>query len=229
MPVPFVSLEGVQKVFDTPRGPFRALDDVTVAVEAGELLAVVGPSGSGKTTLLHVVAGIESATDGAITVGGTDLRTLNTDGLTRWRRRAVGVVFQFFQLLPTLTCLENVVLPMDLEGRLDVRERFERGLALLEEFQVADQADKRPAELSGGQQQRVAIARALANEPALLVADEPSGNLDSVAAENVFRLFRALAAKGTTVIVVTHSAELAEAADRQLLILDGRMVEAQRG
>jgi putative ABC transport system ATP-binding protein len=189
-------------------------------------VAVVGRSGSGKSTLLNLVAGIDRPTSGTVAVGGTGLHDLSHDRLATWRGRTVGVVFQFFQLLPTLTAAENVMLPMDFSGAFPARERRRRALDLLDRVGVRDQADKLPATLSGGQQQRVAIARALANDPPLIVADEPTGNLDSETSAAIFALFGALARDGKTVVIVTHEREAVSGAGRTVTIADGRVATA---
>jgi len=216
-----VRLRGATRRHATAAGSFCALDRVDLDVEAGECVAVVGPSGSGKTTLAHLLTGIEQPTQGEVVVDGQSLHALSQDALAAWRGRRVGVVFQFFQLLPTLTVAENVMLPMDFCGSTPRRERRPRALALLERLHIADQADKLPAALSGGQQQRAAIARALANDPALLVADEPTGNLDSSTAIEVMTLLAALAREGKTVIVVTHERELGRFFTRTISLRDG--------
>ena len=216
-----VRLRGATRRHATAAGSFCAMDRVDLDVDAGECVAVVGPSGSGKTTLAHLLTGIEQPTQGEIVVDGQPLHALSQDALATWRGRRVGVVFQFFQLLPTLTVAENVMLPMDFCGTTPRRERRPRALALLERLHIADQADKLPAALSGGQQQRAAIARALANDPALLVADEPTGNLDSSTAIEVMTLLAALAREGKTVIVVTHERELGRFFTRTISLRDG--------
>src|SRR6185369_9462967 len=202
-----ITLRGVTKTFETPAGKFPALRDVSFDIGRGEFVAIVGRSGSGKSTLLNLIAGLDRPSSGTISVAGTSLADLGHDRLASWRGINVGVVFQFFQLLPTLTVVENVMLPLDLAGRLANGGRRERALELLEQVGVRDQADKLPATLSGGQQQRVAIARALANDPPLLVADEPTGNLDSATSAEIFQLFVSLVARGKTVAVVTHERE----------------------
>ncbi|HEX8154071.1 MAG TPA: ABC transporter ATP-binding protein, partial [Thermoanaerobaculia bacterium] len=183
-------------------------------------VAVVGRSGSGKSTLLNLIGGIDAATSGSVHVGGTAIGTLSAKQLAVWRGRNVGFVFQFFQLLPTLTAAENVMLPMDFCNTFPVRQRRARAIELLGSVGVADQADKLPAALSGGQQQRVAIARALANEPQVVLADEPTGNLDSATARAVLELFRAMSRAGTTVVIATHERDLG-AVDRVVEIVDG--------
>ncbi|MDH3207538.1 MAG: ABC transporter ATP-binding protein, partial [Gemmatimonadota bacterium] len=202
-----------------------ALDGVDLTLGAGELVAVVGPSGSGKSTLLHMISGIDRPTRGEVHVAGTALHELGEDALSSWRCRGVGIVFQFFQLLPTLTSLENVMLPMDFGSTWPGHEREPRAMALLERMGVADQARKLPLTLSGGQQQRVAIARALANDPPLVVADEPTGNLDSRTSGAVVDLFVELAAEGRTVAIATHERDAARAARRAIALRDGRIVE----
>ncbi len=224
-----IELTDVVKEYRTDAGPFRALDGVSLRIDAGELVAIVGRSGSGKSTLLNIVTAIDRATSGSVVVAGTELGGLPERKTPRWRGTTVGVIFQFFQLLPTLTILENVILPMDFAGRGSARERRERALALLESVGLADQAGKLPLSTSGGQQQRAAIARALANDPPLLVADEPTGNLDSATAEAVFTLFRELAASGKTVVMVTHDGELANRTERAIRMVDGRIVDDGRG
>ena len=218
-----IALRSVAKTFVTPAGSFAALRGVVLAVRGGVFVAVVGKSGMGKTTLLNLVAGIDRPTTGAVTVGSTSLAELSHDRLAAWRGRAVGVVFQFFQLLPTLTAIENVMLPMDFSGRFPARERHARALELLARVGVPEQADKLPSTLSGGQQQRVAIARSLANDPPLLVADEPTGNLDSATGAEIFGLFQSLVAEGKTVVVVTHERDTVSGAGRTVTIADGRI------
>ncbi len=184
----------------------------------------VGRSGSGKSTLLNMVAGIDRPSAGTVMVGGSSIERLSADRLAAWRGRAVGVVFQFFQLLPTLTVAENVMLPMDFCATYPARERRARAIGLLERVEIADQADKLPSALSGGQQQRVAIARALANDPPLIVADEPTGNLDSATSEAIFRLFAALRADGKTIVIVTHERDAVSGEGRVVTIADGCMI-----
>ena len=218
-----IRLRGATRRHVTAAGCFCALDHVDLDIGAGECVAVVGPSGSGKTTLAHLLTGIEQPTEGEVTVDGRPLHALSQDALAAWRGRRVGIVFQFFQLLPTLTVAENVMLPMDFRATFPRRERRARALALLARLQIADQADKLPAALSGGQQQRAAIARALANDPALIVADEPTGNLDSATALEVMRLLASLAREGKTVVVVTHERELGHCFTRTVTLHDGRV------
>jgi putative ABC transport system ATP-binding protein len=214
-----IELHRIEKLY----GPFAALRGVDVAIDEGEFAAIVGKSGSGKSTLLNLIAGIDVPTSGSVTVGGTSVAGLSANKLAAWRGRNVGFVFQFFQLLPTLTVVENVMLPMDFTRTLAPRARLERARMLLERVGVADQADKLPSTLSGGQQQRVAIARALANEPRVVLADEPTGNLDSTTAAAVLELFRSIADAGTTVVIATHERDIAHVIDRRIEIADGRI------
>ena len=223
MEVPKVVLQKVGKSYDTPAGRYAALHDLDLEIGEGTCVAITGKSGSGKSTLIHLIGGIDRATEGEVVVGGRKLGGLSEDALARWRGRTVGVVFQFFQLLPTLTTIENVMLPMDL---CDVRppgERRGRALRLLELVGIGDQADKLPSTLSGGQQQRAAIARALANDPSLVIADEPTGNLDSATAQAVLAIFRELANRGTTVVIATHEREIGKVSDRVVELADGRL------
>jgi len=218
-----IELTRITKTYATAAGEFAALRDVDLTIGRGELVAVVGKSGSGKSTLLNVIGGIDAPTSGAVLVGGADLRGLRANALARWRGRNIGFVFQFFQLLPTLTAAENVMLPMDFSGAVPARERRKRALALLDRVGVIEQADKLPSALSGGQQQRVAIARALANEPGVVLADEPTGNLDTGTARAVLELFRSMASAGTTVILATHERDIASIIDRTIELEDGRV------
>lgn len=223
--VPLIALDAVSKTY---ANGFKALCELSLAIARGEFVAVHGASGSGKTTLLQLLAGIDRADAGRIVVAGAALQDLAEDALARWRAGAVGVVFQFFQLLPTLTVLENVVLAMDFGGRWPRRERRERAAALLARLGVAEQATKFPGALSGGQQQRVAVARALANQPALLLADEPTGNLDSRSAGQLLDLLAELHAQGQTLLLVTHDPAVRARAHRSLELSDGRLIGDRR-
>jgi putative ABC transport system ATP-binding protein len=220
---PLVSVRGVSKTYATPAGPVQVLADVSLTVGRGEFVGVVGPSGSGKSTLLNLVAGIDRPSSGEVWVGDTPVHSLTEDRIAPWRGRNVGVVFQFFQLLPTLTVVENVMLPMDFCDTCRGKERHRRGLRLLDMVGIAAQANKLPHALSGGEQQRAAIARAMANDPPLIVADEPTGNLDSQSAASVLEVFRSLNRAGTTLLVVTHDRDLAAAASRVLRMADGAL------
>jgi putative ABC transport system ATP-binding protein len=219
-----IELQALRKTFVTPAGSFHALRGVDLTIGGGEFLAVVGKSGSGKSTLLNMIGGIDRPTSGTVRVGGTAIDTLPEAALARWRGRHIGLVFQFFQLLPTLTAAENVVLPMDFLGARVPVERVRRAGALLERVGVAAHAGKFPSALSGGEQQRVAIARALANEPPVVLADEPTGNLDSVTAREVIELFRGLANSGTTVVMATHERDIIALSDRTIQIVDGAVM-----
>src|SRR5205809_2477759 len=219
-----IDMRQVVKSYATPSGAFTALKGVSLQVQAGEFVAVVGKSGSGKSTLINLIAGIDRPSSGEVHIAGTPVHALSQEQLAIWRGRNVGVVFQFFQLLPTLTVAENVVLPMDFCNTYPVRERRPRALALLDRVGIAEQADKLPATLSGGQQQRAAIARALANDPPVIIADEPTGNLDSTTASTVLDLFRQLANLGTTVVIATHERDILRVADRTVELADGRVV-----
>jgi putative ABC transport system ATP-binding protein len=217
---PLIVMSGVGKSYETPAGTFVALSGIDLDIDRGDFLAVVGKSGSGKSTLINLLTGIDRASTGSITVSGEPITGKSETALAAWRGRNVGIVFQFFQLLPTLTIAENVMLPMDLCGTYAGKRRA-RALELLEKVGIRDQADKFPSALSGGQQQRAAIARALANDPPLLVADEPTGNLDSRTADDVLGLFADLSAKGTTVVIVTHERDIAARVDRNIVLRDG--------
>jgi putative ABC transport system ATP-binding protein len=216
-----IEIDRVARSYETPAGAFPALRAVDLRIGAGEAIAVVGKSGSGKSTLLNLIGGIDSPTRGEIRVAGVAVDRLKGNALARWRGKTVGFVFQFFQLLPTLTAAENVMLPMDFRNVTPPRERRPKALAILERVGLAAHADRLPSALSGGEQQRVAIARAMANDPPVVLADEPTGNLDSATAREVLALFRRLANDGTTVVVATHERDLAEFADRVVTVADG--------
>ncbi len=219
-----VDLRRVTKVYDTGAGAFSALSDANLAIHTGEFVAIVGKSGSGKSTLLNMLTGIDRPTSGIVQVNGTVLEDLSENQLANWRGDNVGLVFQFQQLMPTLTIGENVIMPMDFLGSIPKRERARRAYELLDLVGIADQTDKFPAGLSGGQQQRAAIARALANDPPVVAADEPTGNLDSGTAGSVLRLFRKLASAGKTVVMVTHERDIAERVDRVVTVADGHVL-----
>lgn len=224
-----VDLRQIVKTYETPSGPFTALHDINLRIQAGEFVAVVGKSGSGKTTLLNLLAGIDRPTSGAISVAGTRLESLSESQLAEWRGRTIGLVFQFFQLLPTLTIVENVMLPMDFVEIIPAAKRRPQALEILELVGIRDQADKLPAALSGGQQQRAAIARALANDPPILMADEPTGNLDEATRTSVLELFAKLNADGRTIIVVTHERDISDYSNRQVTLVDGRVAPPTYG
>jgi putative ABC transport system ATP-binding protein len=219
-----IELRNVVKAYDVAGGKFIALKGIDMQVGAGEFVAVVGKSGSGKSTLINMITGIDNPTSGEVLVASTPVHGLDQEQLAVWRGKNVGIVFQFFQLLPTLTVAENIVLPMDFCNTFPPRERMERAISLLEKVGIAEQADKLPSDLSGGQQQRAAIARALANDPQILVADEPTGNLDSHTSDAVMQLFADLAAEGKTVVMVTHERDLSRYFTRSITLADGEIV-----
>jgi putative ABC transport system ATP-binding protein len=214
-------MRDVVKVYDSGEVPFTALHRVNLDVYPGEFVGLIGKSGSGKTTLINMITGIDHLTDGEIWVADTPIHTLNENRMAQWRGRTIGVVFQFFQLLPTLTCIENVMLPMDFCHIHDPASRARFALHYLDQVEMAPHAHKLPSALSGGQQQRVAIARALACDPPLIVADEPTGNLDSKTADAVFSLFERLVDEGKTIVMVTHDKDLAGRVTRSLTVTDG--------
>lgn len=218
---PLIELSNVTKSYDVPSGTFNALKNVSLKINSRQLLAITGKSGSGKSTLLNIITGIDKPSQGSVIINGIRVDKLSESELASWRGKNVGVVFQFFQLLPTLTVLENVMLPMDFCNSYPKNERKDRALSLLEMVNIKEQANKFPATLSGGQQQRVAIARALANDPPLIVADEPTGNLDSHTAIAIFELFALLARSGKTVVVVTHEKEFSSFFENTINIVDG--------
>jgi putative ABC transport system ATP-binding protein len=223
-----IEVSDAVKAYPLSAGEVVAVDHLSLCVEQGEFVAVVGRSGSGKTTLLNLLAGIDRPTSGTVRVSGADLGSLTESGLAAWRGRTVGLVFQFFQLLPTLTVAENVMLPMDFAKTIPAGERRDRAQHLLERVGIGDQAGKLPATLSGGQQQRAAIARALANDPPLLLADEPTGNLDSVTADAVLTLFADLNTEGRTIVVVTHETDIRAIVGREITLMDGRVIDDER-
>ena len=222
---PMIQMQGVVKTFKSPAGEFTALKGVDLTIERGEFVSIVGKSGSGKSTLLNMITGIDHPTQGRVVIGGTDIYTGVTESQrSRWRGRNLGIVFQFFQLLPMLTLLENVMLSMDFAQMYDFEQRPERALELLERVGLEQFANKLPVLVSTGQQQLAAIARALACDPPLLVADEPTGNLDSKSANTIVDLFETLSDSGKTVVMVTHDPSLTSRTTRNLTIEDGLLV-----
>lgn len=219
-----IDLRDVHKYYKTPIGDFHALKNIDLQINAGEFVSIIGKSGSGKSTLLNMITGIDHPTSGEVYVNGTGVHELNENRMARWRGKNLGIVFQFFQLLPTISVVENIMLPMDFCRTYPMREREKRALSLLEMVELTEHAYKLPTALSGGQQQRVAIARALANDPPIVIADEPTGNLDSKTAESVFTMFHDLASQGKTIIIVTHDSGLAKQTHRTALIADGEIV-----
>ncbi len=222
-----ITLKGVTKVFQTKERSFTALNNINLTIEKGEYVAIVGKSGSGKSTLLNMITGIDHPSEGIIRLNNTDIGQMNESELAAWRGRNIGIVFQFFQLIPTLTILENILLAMELVNTIPKAERMNRANDLLQSVSIPEQANKMPASLSGGEQQRAAIARSLANDPAILVADEPTGNLDSKTAESIHSIFRSLAKAGKTVLVVTHEKDSTSRYDRTITLLDGEIVSQE--
>ena len=219
-----IDLQDVNKSYKTAVGDYPALKSIDLQINAGEFVSIIGKSGSGKSTLLNMITGIDRPTAGEVFVNGTAVHQMNENRMARWRGNNLGIVFQFFQLLPMISVIENIMLPMDFCRTYPMGERRGRAMELLELVELSDHAHKLPTALSGGQQQRVAIARALANDPPIVIADEPTGNLDSKTAESVFALFNNLVAQGKTIIIVTHDSGLAKRTHRTALITDGEIV-----
>ena len=219
-----IELHQVERIFQSAAGEYRALKGIDLEIGRGEFVGIIGRSGSGKSTLINMITGIDRPTSGEVLVGDTPVQKLNENRMARWRGRNLGIVFQFFQLLPNLSVLDNVRLPMDLCRTFPGRERRLRAMKLLDLVEMGEHAHKLPSALSGGQQQRVAIARALANDPPILIADEPTGNLDSKTADAVFSLFEHLTSEGKTIVMVTHDSSLARRVARTVLIADGEVV-----
>jgi putative ABC transport system ATP-binding protein len=223
-----IELRNIVKTYQSAAGAFQALKGVELNVDRGEFLAIVGKSGSGKSTLINMVTGIDRPTSGEVLVGNAAVHTFSEGQMASWRGRNLGIIFQFFQLRPSLTIVENVMLPMDFCDMYAPRERYERAMQLLAQVEMENNAHKLPSAVSGGQQQRVAIARALANDPPIVVADEPTGNLDSKTANAVFELFERLVSGGKTIVMVTHDQDLARRASRSILVADGQIVDERR-
>ncbi|MEI7724322.1 MAG: ABC transporter ATP-binding protein [Bacteroidota bacterium] len=222
-----ITLEGVTKVFQTKERSFTALNNIHLKVNKGEYIAIIGKSGSGKSTLLNMITGIDHPTKGKVILNEDEIGHMNESQLATWRGKNIGIVFQFFQLIPTLTILENILLAMEFVNCIPKPERVKRAKKLLLDVGIPEQANKMPASLSGGEQQRAAIARALANDPPIIVADEPTGNLDSKTAESVNAIFSSLAKSGKTVIVVTHEKDSAFKYDRTVTLSDGEIVSTE--
>lgn len=223
---PLIALKGVKKTYSTGGVDVPALKGIDLEVLSGEFLGILGKSGAGKTTLVNMIAGLDTLTSGEVIVNGMDVHSLNESNLALWRGKNIGVIYQSFQLLPTLNLVDNIMLPMDFCGLYQRRTSLERAMLLLEQVELKEHAYKLPSAISGGQQQRVAIARALANDPSILLADEPTGRLDSLTAETIFQLFESLVAQGKTIIMVTHDQSMANRTSRTLTISDG-LVAAQ--
>lgn len=218
-----VEVKDVVKSFPVGDGELTILKGISFCVESGEFVTIMGPSGNGKSTLLNMITGIDHPTSGGVVVTGRELHKMSENKLATWRGDHVGIIFQFFQMLPALSLLQNIILPMDFARKYSTKEREARAMHLLESVSLADQAHKLPGQVSGGQQQRAAVARALANDPPLVVADEPTGNLDTHASDEVFYLFRDLVQQGKTLLMVTHDKELARRVPRVIEIIDGNI------
>ena len=222
-----IKLNHIYKAYTLGQLKTPVLQDISLSINTGEFVAITGPSGNGKSTLLNLLTGIDRPCAGEIIINGSALQLLKEEELSVWRGLNVGIVFQFFQLLPSLTLLQNIQLPMDFVNKYPRKERLDRAHYLLELVDLTKQAKQLPGQVSGGQQQRAAIARALANDPALLVADEPTGNLDSATAENIYTLFATLQQQGKTLVIVTHNEELAKTTSRHITLHDGRISSDQ--
>jgi len=220
-----IELRDVCKIYATPSGQFYALKDICLQINSSEFAAVIGKSGSGKSTLINMIAGIDRPTNGEVIVGNTSIQEFSEDQMATWRGKTLGVIFQFFQLLPTLTVLENVMLPMELCNTYPRLERKDRAMSLLEKVELEKHANKFPSEISGGEAQRAAIARALANNPTVLLADEPTGSLDSKTGDIIIRFFEEFVAQGRTILYVTHNLSLANRASRVISIADGEIID----
>lgn len=220
-----IEMTKVSKVYQTGKVASRALNDISLMINEGEYVLLTGRSGSGKSTLLNILSGVDQLSDGRVRINQQEISSLNEEELSRWRGKELGIIFQFFQLIPTLSVLENILLPMDLVGVVPTAEREAKAIQLLELVGLEKHQDKLPSALSGGEQQRVAIARALANDASLILADEPTGNLDSANAESIFQLLRKLHHQGKTIVMVTHEREIIEGATRKITMKDGSIIE----
>jgi ABC-type lipoprotein export system ATPase subunit len=220
-----INFKGLEKTYQSKSGDYYALKNINFSIKSGEYVIIAGKSGSGKTTLLNVLTGVDKPTAGEVMVGSNMISSFDEGKMADWRGNSIGIVFQFFQLIPTLSVVENVLLPMDLVKKIPVKERKNRAMMLLTKVGLQDHTDKMPNALSGGEQQRVAIARALANDVSLIIADEPTGNLDTKNAEIIFNLFAKLNKEGKTIVMVTHERETIKGATRKILLSDGEIVE----
>jgi putative ABC transport system ATP-binding protein len=225
---PLIELRQVVKTYQSLSGAVTALNEINLRVNQGEFLVITGKSGSGKTTLVNMITGLDRSTSGELWISGAPLHQFNSEKAAKWRGQTLGVVFQSFELLPTLSVLQNIMLPMDFAQRYPLQEQRQLALRLLEQLGIADQANKHPSALSGGQQQRVAIARAMANEPAILIADEPTGSLDSETAKAVIDVFVDLAQQGRTIFLVTHDRDIAKRGSRTITLVDGEIAQSVR-
>ncbi|HYF81829.1 MAG TPA: ABC transporter ATP-binding protein [Clostridia bacterium] len=219
-----INLRDIKKTFITSAGTFDALKGISLTVDKGEFVSVIGKSGSGKSTLMNMISGIDKPSSGEILIGERIIHSMSENQVSKWRGINVGVIFQFFQLLPTLSVIENIMLPMDFCNTFHVSQRKERAFSLLKQVGIDDQAYKFPTALSGGQQQRVAIARALSNDPPIILADEPTGNLDTATANDVFSIFNELVRSGKTLIIVTHDQDIAGQCSRTIKLADGQII-----
>ncbi len=222
---PLIRMRGITKAYETANGAFQALKGVNLDIYPGEFVAIVGKSGAGKTTLINMLTGVDYLTSGEVWIGGVPVHEMDENNLALWRGRNLGIIYQSFHLMPTLSLLHNVLLPMDFCGMFRGRKSAERGLDLLRQMELEDHAHKMPSAISGGQQQRVAIARALANDPPIIIADEPTGRLDSVTSEVIFGIFQELVDQGKTIVMVTHDKTLIPRFSRVLHIADGQLIE----
>lgn len=223
---PLIQFKSAAKEYPTASGTFRALKGIDLDIYPGEFVAVVGTSGAGKTTLLNMLTGVDHLSEGEVWVDGTPVHALSENQLASWRGKKLGIIYQSFYLMPSLSLLQNVMLPMDFNGFFHSRKSVERGKDLLRQMELEDHITKLPSAISGGQQQRVAIARALANDPPIIVADEPTGRLDSATAETIFRLFQKLVDQGKTILMVTHDSGLARRVSRTIHLVDGQIAPA---
>ena len=221
----FISLRGVVKAYKTPAGDFFALKGIDVDIQRGEFVGILGKSGAGKSTLVNMMAAVDHLTEGEIWIDGVAVHKLNENQAAAWRGRTLGVIYQSFQLMPTLSLMDNVMLAMDFSRTYRPRRSQERALSLLRQVEIEEHAYKLPGTISGGQQQRVAIARALANDPPILLADEPTGRLDTITAETIFSIFEALVAQGQTILMVSHDPSFYSRYSRVLWIADGRLTD----